>query len=143
MAFPAIAGKAAGTYGGTGGWVVRAEASPRAVALARRLSDLQLQRDLAAMNQDIPTVVVADEAISDPLLRELAGAISATPSHQLYLDQYFGPEVGDLVNRLAVEIVAGDVAPAKASEDVTRAWAAAWSDTGAGAPAPEPAAPPP
>jgi len=123
--FPVISG-APGVltddFGGLNGWAVTKNAPPETEEFLRYMSSLDVQKTLAKGTQIMPVAKGASEAISKPLLKEVAEALAKETWHQNFLDQDLGPNVGAIVNDVSVEIASGGMQPADAAQQIEDAY---------------------
>ena len=123
--FPIISG-ASGVltddFGGLNGWAVTKNAPPETEEFLRYMSSLDVQKMLAKGTQIMPVAKGASEAISKPLLKEVAEALAKETWHQNFLDQDLGPNVGAIVNDVSVEIASGGMQPADAAQQIEDAY---------------------
>ena len=123
--FPVVqggAGVATDNLGGLNGWAVTKNAPPETEEFLRYLASLDVQKQLAKDTQIMPVVKGASEAVSRPLLKEVATSLSKETWHQNFLDQDLGPNVGAVVNDVSTEIVSGGVNPADAAQQIEDAY---------------------
>jgi raffinose/stachyose/melibiose transport system substrate-binding protein len=125
FAFPVVKGApgvVTDSLGGLNGWAVTKNAPPETEEFLRYMGSLDVQKALAKETQIMPVTKGASEAVSRPLLREVADALAKETWHQNFLDQDLGPNVGAIVNDVSVEIVSGGVEPADAAQQIEDAY---------------------
>jgi raffinose/stachyose/melibiose transport system substrate-binding protein len=110
------------SFGGLNGWAVTKNAPPETEEFLRYMGTLDVQKQLAKETQIMPVTQGASEAISRPLLKEVADALAKETWHQNFLDQDLGPNVGAIVNDVSVEIVSGGMDPKDAAQQIEDAY---------------------
>jgi raffinose/stachyose/melibiose transport system substrate-binding protein len=110
------------TLGGLNGWLVTKGSPKEAADFLKFFSEAENQRQAAERGFYIPVVVGTQEAIKNPILRQLAQNVAKSKYHQLYYDQMLGPSVGAVVNDISADIAAGRMKPTEAAEAVQQAW---------------------
>ncbi|MCK8779678.1 extracellular solute-binding protein [Rhizobium sp. NTR19] len=123
--FPVVDGApgvATDSFGGLNGWAVTKNAPPETEEFLRYMGSLEVQKLLAKETQIMPIAKGASEAVSRPLLKEVADALAKETWHQNFLDQDLGPNVGAIVNDISVEIVSGSMDPADAAQQIEDAF---------------------
>jgi raffinose/stachyose/melibiose transport system substrate-binding protein len=131
------------TLGGVTSWVVREDAPEETETLLRELAGVEAQRTLAAMGFGIPSIANADDALEDPVQQAVAGTLTVTDYHQLFLDQLLGPVAGEAVNDAVVALARGTATPEETASAIEAAWApfrAAWGIAASADPAAAPVA---
>lgn len=110
------------TLGGLNGWLVT-KGSPREAAdFLRFFSEAQNQRQAAERGFYIPVVQGTQDAIANPILRQLAENVAKSKYHQIFYDQMLGPSVGAVVNDVSADLAAGRTTPVAAAAAVQEAW---------------------
>jgi len=123
--FPVVSGGAGvitDSFGGLNGWAVTKNAPPETEEFLRYMASLDVQKVLARDTQVMPVAKGASEAISKPLLKEVAEALAKETWHQNFLDQDLGPNVGAIVNDVSVEVVSAGMKPAAAAQQIEDAY---------------------
>ena len=123
--FPVVKGApgvATDSFGGLNGWAVTKNAPPETDEFLRYMAGIDVQKLLAKETQIMPVAVGASEAISLPLLKDVAETLSKESWHQNFLDQDLGPNVGAIVNDMSVEVVSGGTKPAAAAQQIEDAY---------------------
>ncbi|WP_424929825.1 extracellular solute-binding protein [Amaricoccus tamworthensis] len=110
------------TYGGVDSWVINDEAPEAAVDFVSVLAGLESQTAIAGMGFGIPAIAGADTAIGDAMLAEVAGELTLSEYHQLYLNEVLGPYAGGVMDDAAVAVALGDLSPVEAAAAVEAAW---------------------
>jgi raffinose/stachyose/melibiose transport system substrate-binding protein len=123
--FPVVAGGAAKgteTFGGVNCWAVSRNAKPEAIDFVRWFTGPEAERRMAETGMLIPAAAGADEGLKDPIVKGFAADLTASPYHQLVLDQDLGPSVGRVVNDVVVEMVSGQMEPDAAMQEIQDAF---------------------
>ena len=123
--FPVVAGgkgDPSDTLGGMNGWLVTKGSPKEAVEFLRFFSEAKNQRVPAERGSYIPVVNGTQDAIANPILRQLADNVAKSKYHQIYYDQMLGPSVGAVVNDVSVDLATGKMKPADAAAAVQAAW---------------------
>ncbi len=110
--------------GGADGFAIGKNASPEAIDFVRFLVAKGPQEALVKANMSVPTVKGADEAVSDPLIKELIKTLGAAKYYQLYYDQYLPPAVGSVVNDSVQGLFAGTMTPEQVAKAIEESAAA-------------------
>lgn len=125
FAFPAVnggKGQPTDTMGGINGWLVTRNAPPQTVAFLDLVTNVKYQSETAATGIYLPAVTAADDAVTDPLLRQAADELAKSTYHQNYIDQALGPDVGRVVNDQTTALVAGSATPEQVAQQIQDAW---------------------
>lgn len=125
--FPAVeggAGAATVGLGGGDGFAVGRDAEPEAVAFLEYITSVDNARRFGETGQGLPVTAGAEDSVADPSQQLVLAGMGETTEIQLYLDQYFTPELGGVINDEVQGLFAGSATP----EDV----AAAISDAAGG-----------
>ena len=125
FAFPiTVAGKGdpSDTLGGLNGWLVTKGSPKQAVDFLEFFSRPEFQREAAARGFYIPVARGTQDALSNPILRRIAGNIARSRYHQIFYDQMLGPSVGAVVNDVSADIAAKVMTPKEAALAVQQAW---------------------
>ncbi|MFI5843086.1 extracellular solute-binding protein [Catenuloplanes sp. NPDC051500] len=120
--FPAVdggRGRITDAFGGGGGFAVGRNAPPAAIEFLRYIAQPDNARIEAKTAGVLPVVAAAQDAVTDPNLKLVAGTLAASTGFQLYLDQAFAPAVGQQVNDSVAELLAGQATPEKVTEAIT------------------------
>ena len=123
--FPITAGgkgDASDTLGGLNGWLVTKGSPNQAVDFLKFFSRPEFQREAAARGFYIPVAKGTQDAITNPILRRIAGNIGRSKYHQIFYDQMLGPSVGAVVNDVSADIAAKVMTPKAAAQAVQQAW---------------------
>jgi raffinose/stachyose/melibiose transport system substrate-binding protein len=97
--------------GGGDAWAVSAEAPDVATDFANYLLSDEVQTTFAENNMGLPTNPAATGAVADPALADLLAYRDEASSVQLYLDTYFGENVGGAMNDAIALMFAGEATP--------------------------------
>lgn len=123
--FPTVAGgkgDPSDTLGGLNGWLVTKGSPKEAADFLKFFSEAENQRQAAERGFYIPVVIGTQDAIKNPILRQIAENVSKSKYHQLYYDQMLGPSVGAVVNDISADLAAGRMKPTEAADAVQQAW---------------------
>jgi raffinose/stachyose/melibiose transport system substrate-binding protein len=123
--FPSVpGGKGAltDTLGGIVGWVVSKGAPPETVEFIKSFVSPEVQTKLASAGFIVPVVKGADQALSNPFMRNVADELARSTYHQNFYDQVLGPSVGRTVNDVVAEIAGGTMTAQDAAKAVEAAW---------------------
>ena len=118
--FPAVdggAGAATDAFGGGDGIAVGKDAPPEAVAFLEYITSVDQASRAGATGVVLPVTQGAEGSVTDPLQQAVLEGLGQASFVQLYLDQYFTPELGAAVNDAVATLFAGQASP----EDVTQA----------------------
>ncbi|MDT1062329.1 extracellular solute-binding protein [Paracoccus sp. CPCC 101403] len=125
LPFPALSDSKAdqaATLGGVNGYAVTTGAPPEAVDFLKFLVNAEHQREGARRALFVPVLQGTGEAIEVPFTKEINAMLEASPSHQIFLDQFLGAQVGGTINDISTDMVSGDVTPQDAAERIQEAW---------------------
>ncbi|MFA7567250.1 MAG: extracellular solute-binding protein [Alkalispirochaeta sp.] len=123
--FPLVeGGPGAGTdvLGGGNGFEIGRDAPAEAIEFMKFMVNKKNNTALARTGRAIPTVIGAEAGIEDPLMRQVAEVVAQAQYFQLYLDQFFPPAVGGVINDAVQAILADKMSPEKAARTVQDAW---------------------
>ena len=112
--FPEVEGAAGdptAALGGGDGWGCAKNSPIECVEFIKYLSTLEVQRGYAETGSGIPVVKGAEEAISQPVLRQIADATSQAKSAHLWLDTTYGTTIGTAMNDAIIAIFEGSGTP--------------------------------
>ena len=119
---PGGKGKITDTLGGVQGFLLTKDAPPEALDFLKFFVSAEEQKAAAEAGVYVPATKGTDGFIKNPLVAEVARAISHSTWHQNFLDQDLGPSVGRVVNDVSVAIAAGDMTPEEGAEQIQDAW---------------------
>lgn len=125
FAFPTIEGGAGlitEDFGGLNGWVVTAAAPPETEDFVKFLTNADNMKRMAALG-DLPVIMGGEEGVTDPTLKDAVAQMAAATWHQNYVDQDLGPNVGRVVNDMAVAVMAGEVPAEEGAQQIEDAHA--------------------
>jgi raffinose/stachyose/melibiose transport system substrate-binding protein len=112
-------------FGGGNGFAVSADAPPEAVEFLEYISSRDVADRWGESNSGIlPVVVGSEESVTDPALQDVLAARADASFVQLYLDQAYDPELGEVINDAVEQLYAGQSSP----EDVAQTIADAAGD---------------
>ena len=112
--FPMIEGgkgKITDTLGGASGFVLTRNAPDEAVDFLKFFLGEKAQKRAASEAVYIPTVPSAGSLVEDVVLKQFADIGGASTYHQLFLDQFFGSELGGVINDVSAQLATGDITP--------------------------------
>jgi raffinose/stachyose/melibiose transport system substrate-binding protein len=124
-AFPAVpGGKGLPTdvFGGGNGFALGKNAPDEAVDFLRFLTNKENNTKYAATGSIIPVTKGADAGLTNMNAKLVKGLVDKATYYQLYLDQFFPPAVGGVVNDSVQTILAGTATPAEAAAAIQRAF---------------------
>jgi len=124
--FPAVEGGAgAGTdgFGGGDGFAVGKDAPPEAVQFLEYITGLDQAIRVGETGTTLPVTKGSEVSITDPYQLAVLEGLSQASFVQLYLDQYFSPELGAAVNDAVATLFAGTATPEEVAEAITNAAA--------------------
>jgi raffinose/stachyose/melibiose transport system substrate-binding protein len=125
FAFPTVEGGAGlitEDFGGINGWVVTTAAPPETEDFVKFLTNVDNTRKFVALG-DLPVIKGAEDAIKDPSMADAAAQMAKATWHQNYVDQDLGPNVGRVVNDMAVAVMSGEVPPEEGAQQIEDAHA--------------------
>ncbi len=126
--FPAVeggAGDPGDALGGGDGFAIGKNAPPEAIVFVRFLVSKDTQEELVKIGMGVPpTVLGADEALDDPLIKDLVANLAKAKYYQLYYDQYLPPAVGQTVNDSVEGLFAGTMTPEEVAAAIEASAAA-------------------
>ncbi|MEM9631771.1 MAG: extracellular solute-binding protein [Pseudomonadota bacterium] len=108
-------GKVTDTLGGASGFVLTRNAPDEAVDFLKFFLGEEAQKRAASEGIYIPTVPSAGSLVEDVVLKQFAGIGGASTYHQLFLDQFFGSELGGVINDVSAQMATGDITPQEAA----------------------------
>ena len=117
--FPAVEGgkgEVTDTLGGASGFVLTKNAPDEAVDFLKFFLGEKAQKRAASDGIYIPTVPSAGPLVEDVVLKQFADIGGASTYHQLFLDQFFGSELGGVINDVSAQMATGDITPQEAAE---------------------------
>ena len=121
--FPALEGgkgSPAEVLGGCNGFAVGKNAPPEAFELVKFLLSLESQRKAAGEGGVLPVTRGAEDAIKDPNLKVVHGALANATGFQLYLDQAYPPAIGQQVNDSVAALVAKSASPQAVAQAIAK-----------------------
>jgi raffinose/stachyose/melibiose transport system substrate-binding protein len=122
--FPAVDGGAGAVtdgFGGGDGFAVGRDAPPEAVQFLEYLTSLDQAIRAGETERVLPITKGAEVSVTDPLQLEVLEGLSQATFVQLYLDQYFTPELGAAVNDAVATLFAGTASPEEVTQAITAA----------------------
>jgi raffinose/stachyose/melibiose transport system substrate-binding protein len=128
--FPTVEGGAGGAtdvMGGGGGFTVGKNAPPEAIDFVKFLTSAATARTLATNNVGLPPIKGAQDAITDPISKQIVQLVANASYYQLYYDQYLPPSVGQALLDQTQGLYAGTITPQAAAKAFDDAAASALS----------------
>jgi raffinose/stachyose/melibiose transport system substrate-binding protein len=122
--FPMVeggAGAATDAFGGGDGFAVGKDAPPEAVEFLEFITNVDNAKVWGESGSGLPVTAGSEVSISDPNMQMVLSGIDQASFVQLYLDQFFTPDVGAAVNDAVQTLFAGTAT----SEEVASAISAA------------------
>ena len=124
--FPAVEGGAGAPtdgFGGGDGFAVGRDAPPEAVQFLEYITGLDQAIRTGETERVLPVTKGAEVSVTDPYQLAVLEGLGNATFVQLYLDQFFTPELGAAVNDVVQTLFAGTVTPEEAAEAITNAAA--------------------
>jgi raffinose/stachyose/melibiose transport system substrate-binding protein len=113
------AGDPSDVLGGTDGFAIGVNATPEAIDFVRFLTSADTQRLMISEGMvTLPTVIVAEDAITNPIFQEVENMLKAANYIQLYYDQFLPPAVGETVNQAVQGLFAGSSSPEEVAQQI-------------------------
>jgi len=103
-------------FGGGNGMAVGKNAPDEAVDFLKFLTSADNQK--AGTFFFVPTVKGTEDAITDPILKQIVEARNTAPYFQLYYDQFLPPAVGGAVNDAVATLFAATASPQEAAQAI-------------------------
>jgi raffinose/stachyose/melibiose transport system substrate-binding protein len=122
--FPAVEGGAgAGTdgFGGGDGFAVGKDAPPEAVQFLEYITSLDQAIRVGETGTTLPVTKGSEVSVTDPYQLAVLEGLGQATFVQLYLDQFFSPELGAAVNDAVATLFAGTATPEEVTEAITAA----------------------
>jgi len=122
--FPAVeggAGAATDALGGGDGFAVGKDAPAEAVEFLEFITSLDQANLIGAAGTHLPVTEGSEGSVTDPNMRLLLEGRNSATFVQLYLDQFFSPELGAAINDAVVTLFAETASPEEVAEAITAA----------------------
>jgi len=122
--FPLVeggAGLATDAFGGGDGFAVGKDAPPEAVQFLEYITSVDQARRVGATGTTLPVTVGSQDSVTDPNMQLVLSGLTEATFVQLYLDQFFSPEIGAAVNDAVATLFAGTATPEDVTEAITNA----------------------
>jgi raffinose/stachyose/melibiose transport system substrate-binding protein len=122
--FPAVEGGAgAGTdgFGGGDGFAVGKDAPPEAVQFLEYITSLDQAIRVGETGTTLPVTKGSEVSVTDPYQLAVLEGLGQATFVQLYLDQFFSPELGAAVNDAVATLFAGTATPEEVTQAITDA----------------------
>jgi raffinose/stachyose/melibiose transport system substrate-binding protein len=117
------AGAATDAFGGGDGFAVGKDAPPEAVEFLEFITNVDNAKVWGESGSGLPVTEGSDVSITDPNMQMVLDGISEASFVQLYLDQFFTPDVGAAVNDAVQTLFAGTATPDEVASAITAAAA--------------------
>ena len=122
--FPSVEGGAGlptDAFGGGDGFAVGKDAPPEAVEFLEFITSLENASTWGASGSGLPVTEGADASVADPAMQMVLEGIGSATFVQLFLDQFFTPDVGASVNDAVQTLFAGTATPEDVAAAITEA----------------------
>jgi len=106
------------TLGGASGFIVGRNAPDETFDFLGFFLGPKAQNRAAEEGIYIPTVPEAGPKVEDSILKQFAAIGGASTYHQLFLDQFFGADLGGAINDVSAQLATGDITPEEAAEQL-------------------------
>jgi len=120
--FPSVkdgAGDPSDAFGGGDGVAVGKDAKPEAVDFLKYYTSTAVQKGMMELPVGwVPTNKGAEEAITDPIFKEILAARNNAKYFQLYYDQYLPPAIANAVLDATQGLFAGAISPEDAAKAI-------------------------
>jgi raffinose/stachyose/melibiose transport system substrate-binding protein len=121
--FPTVAGgsgNATDAFGGANGFAVGKDAPPEAVDFLKYITNVQ-NAQTWGKDSGLPVTKGAEGSVADPNQQQVLKGLTDASFVQLYLDQYFTPDLGAAVNDAVQTLFAGTATPEQVAKTITQA----------------------
>jgi len=121
--FPMVeggAGAATDAFGGGNGFAVGKDAPPEAVDFLRFITSVDNAKIWGA-HSGLPVTKGAESSVIDPNQQMVLAGLNDATFLQLFLDQFFTPDVGAAVNDAVQTLFAGEASPEEIAATITSA----------------------
>jgi raffinose/stachyose/melibiose transport system substrate-binding protein len=121
--FPALEGGRASpteVLGGSNGYAIGKDAPPEAFELLAFMLSPENQRKATLDGGIVPVTAGAEDALRDPNLKQVHGALAQATGFQLYLDQAYPPAIGQQVNDSVAALVAKSATPLAVAQAIAK-----------------------
>jgi raffinose/stachyose/melibiose transport system substrate-binding protein len=122
--FPLVesgAGAATDAFGGGDGFVVGKDAPPETVDFLEFITALPQARRQGEAGTHLPVTIGSQDSVTDPNMQLVLAGLSEATFVQLYLDQFFSPELGAAINDAVATLFAGTATPEEVTQAITDA----------------------
>ena len=110
------------TLGGLNGWLITKDSPKETADFLRYFTEVDNHRQAAERGFYIPSINGTQDALKNPILRQLSVNVANSTYHQIFYDQMLGPSVGAVVNDVSADLASGRMTPAAAALAVQMAW---------------------
>ncbi len=122
--FPLVeggAGAATDAFGGGDGFVVGKDAPPEAIDFLEFITALPQAERQGAAGTHLPVTIGSQDSVTDPNMQLVLAGLTEATFVQLYLDQFFSPELGAAINDAVATLFAGTATPEEVTQAITDA----------------------
>lgn len=122
--FPAVEGGVGlptDAFGGGDGFAVGKDAPPEAVDFLKFITDVENASTWGSSGSGLPVTKGAEVSVDDANMQMVLAGISSATFVQLFLDQFFTPDVGASVNDAVQTLFAGTASPEDVAAAITEA----------------------
>ncbi len=121
--FPGVdggAGAPTDAFGGGNGFAVGKDAPPEAVDFLKFITNVD-NASVWGKDSGLPVTKGAEGSVTDPNQQQVLTGLTDASFVQLYLDQYFSPDLGAAVNDAVQTLFAGTASPEQVAKTITQA----------------------
>lgn len=122
--FPAVEGGlgvSTDAFGGGDGFAVGKDAPAEAVDFLKFITSVENASTWGSSGSGLPVTKGAETSVEDPNMQLVLDGISSATFVQLFLDQFFSPDVGASVNDAVQTLFAGTASPEDVAAAITEA----------------------
>jgi raffinose/stachyose/melibiose transport system substrate-binding protein len=120
--FPSVEGGAGAptdAFGGGDGFAVGKDAPPEAIEFLEFITNVDNAKVWGTSGSGLPVTKGSEESITDPNMQMVLEGLNQAEFVQLFLDQFFTPEVGASVNDAVQTLFAGTASPEDVASAIT------------------------
>jgi len=121
--FPSVAGgagKSTDAFGGGNGFAVGKDAPPEAVDFLKFITDVDNAK-VWGKNSGLPVTTGSEDSVTDPNQQMVLTGLKNATFVQLFLDQYFSPDLGASINDAVQTLFAGTASPQDVADAINAA----------------------
>ncbi|MBI5088069.1 MAG: extracellular solute-binding protein [Actinobacteria bacterium] len=122
--FPSVdggKGQATDAFGGGDGFAVGKDAPPEAIDFLEYITNVDNAKVWGESGSGLPVTKGAEVSVTDPNMKMVLDGIGQATFVQLFLDQYFSPDVGAAVNDAVQTLFAGTASSQDVADAITAA----------------------